>query len=414
MKRSFTLSKGRSRAIVAGICIFIFSAAISAQVTSVKLPKADSSASFQVKDSGSVVKMRLNGDGSLYNGGTFGTGTIPAQGAGTRLMWHPAKAAFRAGYVDGTQWDESNAGAYSIAMGYGTIASGLVSTAMGINTTASGQYSTALGCGTTASGQSSIAMGNLTTASGNYSTAMGYGDTARGNYSTATGFFSTASGLYSTAMGYRTTASGNYSTAMGTCVSTAGYEGSFVIGDNSTTTTKVSTAINQMTMRFAGGYRLFTNSSASWGAYLGAEENSWSALSDSTKKANFVKADHDYFLSSLSKLRLGSWNYKSQDAKNYRHYGPMAQEIYHFFGHDGKGAIGCDTLLASADMDGIMMICLQALEKRTGELQKANEKIAEHETRMHILEAKIEQLSRLVSASSTSNSKQLSLNISKE
>ena len=50
----------------------------------------------------------------------------------------------------------------------------------------------------------------------------------------------------------------------------------------------------------------------------------------------------------------------------------MAQEIYKYFGNDGLGTIGCDTLLASADMDGIMMICLQALEKRTEELKSRN------------------------------------------
>lgn len=45
----------------------------------------------------------------------------------------------------------------------------------------------------------------------------------------------------------------------------------------------------------------------------------------------------------------------------------MAQEIFHYFGKDDYGTIGNDTTLATADMDGIMMIALQALEKRTAE-----------------------------------------------
>jgi hypothetical protein len=49
----------------------------------------------------------------------------------------------------------------------------------------------------------------------------------------------------------------------------------------------------------------------------------------------------------------------------------MAQEIFHYFGTDKYGTIGNDTTIASADMDGIMMICLQALEKRTKELNDA-------------------------------------------
>ena len=338
MNRSFTFNKGRSRAILAGVCLVIFVVSLSAQVTSVKLPRADSLASFQVQDNGSATLLRLNGDGGFYVGGTAATGVIPVEGYGARLMWYPAKAAFRAGHTAkaGTEWDDANVGVYSTAMGNGTIASGI----------------------------SSTAMGNGTIASGSSSTAMGYQAVASGNYSTA--------------MGAVTMANGDASTAMGAYVSTAGYAGSFIIGDGGGLGMTNSSAANQMTMRFNGGYRLFTNSATTVGVSLATGANSWAVISDSTKKANFLKADHDYFLSSLAKLKLGSWNYKAQnaDAKQYRHYGPMAQEIYHYFGNDGKGTIGCDTLLASADMDGIMMVCLQALEKRTGELQKANDKIA--------------------------------------
>ena len=37
------------------------------------------------------------GDGGLIAIGTVGSGRIPTVGAGTRMMWYPAKAAFRAG-----------------------------------------------------------------------------------------------------------------------------------------------------------------------------------------------------------------------------------------------------------------------------------------------------------------------------
>jgi len=90
---------------------------------------------------------------------------------------------------------------YTIAMGYGTTASGSYSTAMGYDTTASGFYSTAMGCNTTASGTYSIAMGCNTTASGYRSTAMGYGTTASGFYSTAIGREIEAEGDYSVAIG---------------------------------------------------------------------------------------------------------------------------------------------------------------------------------------------------------------------
>jgi len=54
-----------------------------------------------------------------------GTGTIPATGAGTRLMWYPAKAAFRVGEINETQWDPTNVGDYSMAFGINTMASGV-------------------------------------------------------------------------------------------------------------------------------------------------------------------------------------------------------------------------------------------------------------------------------------------------
>ena len=100
--------------------------------------------------------VKLSG-GGLWIDGT--TGDTPTSGAGTRLMWIPAKGAFRAGVVTGTEWDVGNVGIASIAMAY--------------NTTASGTASVAMGDGTTASGAASVTMGRDTTAGGNYSVAAG-------------------------------------------------------------------------------------------------------------------------------------------------------------------------------------------------------------------------------------------------
>jgi DNA-binding transcriptional MerR regulator len=214
-------------------------------------------------------------------------------------------------------------------------------------------------------------------AKGTASTSLGVFTNASGYVSTAMGQSTTASGDYSTAMGRQTTASGYISTAMGYLVSTNSNYGSFIIGDESTSTTTNNTAGNQMMMRFDGGYRLYSKSDLSTGVSLASGGTSWGTISDSTKKEYYRKANGDYFLSSLSKLKLGSWNYNGMDPKNYRHYGPMAQEIYQYFGNDGIGTIGCDTILTTADMDGIMMICLQALERKTTELQNKNKELDE-------------------------------------
>jgi hypothetical protein len=143
------------------------------------------------------------------NGSVVATGTyniiadIGSLGAGTRMAWYPEKAAFRAGKVAGTQWDNSNVGTRSTAMGYNTTASGIYSTAMGSDSTASGGFSTALGYSTTASGDHSTAMGRNTTASGYWSTAMGYSTTASGDGSTAMGrdIKVDTTGLYSLGIG---------------------------------------------------------------------------------------------------------------------------------------------------------------------------------------------------------------------
>ena len=151
-------------------------------------------------------------------------GLPPVSGAGTRMMWYPGKAAFRAGHVgpndifgDGTAfWDEESIGRFSFASGYNTKAKGPFSTAMGHQAIAEGDFSTALGYVTVASGGISTAMGYQTKATGTYSTSMGWGTNASGAFSsTAMGFGNWAFGDASTAMGYKTVARGAASTSMG-------------------------------------------------------------------------------------------------------------------------------------------------------------------------------------------------------
>jgi asparagine synthetase B (glutamine-hydrolysing) len=55
---------------------------------------------------------------------------------------------------------------------------------------------------------------------------------------------------------------------------------------------------------------------------------------------------------------------------------PMAQDFFATFGHDGAGQIGSETTINSGDMAGILMIAVQALEKRTVELKQKEEQIA--------------------------------------
>ncbi len=340
------------------------------------------------------------GDGVLFEG--YSTGNIPAEGAGTRMMWYSGKSAFRAGSINGNQWDDINIGQYSTALGFNTTASGESTTAMGEETIASAKGATALGSQTTASGQFSTAMGSLTSASGNKSTAMGYSSEASGEASTALGYFAralgdkatalgdstTASGYASTAMGFKTRAKGNYSTTIGSFV-TANGVGTLMIGDKSVSAPLVNNANNRFVARFSNGYRFYTDAATSIGVKLDPGANSWSTISDSTKKENFKPIDGNTLLDKISKFKLTTWNYIGQNPAKYRHYGPMAQDFYSAFGNDGIGTIGNDTTIASADFDGINFTAIHALEKNTRNIQHVYEKLIKQNID---LEAKIQEI----------------------
>ncbi len=172
--------------------------------------------------------LEVSGGGVLFTG-TNGLGSIPIEGAGTRLLWYPAKAAIRAGQVTLDQWDDANIGVMSVGLGLNTTAAGSVSVALGHaakalaedsvalgrSTTAGGGQSTALGFGTQATGPGSTSMGVATTAGGHASTALGFGSRATQNSSTAMGTQTAAEGEQSTAMGQNTLASGTNSLALG-------------------------------------------------------------------------------------------------------------------------------------------------------------------------------------------------------
>jgi Head domain of trimeric autotransporter adhesin/Chaperone of endosialidase len=367
---------------------------------------------LQVVDSNVVFS--ATGDIPMSAGGTS------VSGAGRRMLWYPGKAAFRVGYVTNINWDQGFIGNYSFAAGYDTRASGFASVAMGVATAsgeysialghaplASGNYSTAIGYDVVASGINSVALGNSTTAkyngtamgylteaNGDFSTAMGHGSVADGDYSTAMGIGTKASGNTAIAMGREAIASGDYSIAIGSLVSTNGHDGALVIGDASSLTFMNAASNNSFRARFSNGYRFYTSSDLSTNAYLAAGDNAWSTTSDIRKKENFEEVNGEDALKKISAFHLGSWNYKSQDAKIFRHYGPMAQDFYAAFGKDDYGTIGNDTTINQADFNGVNFIAIEALEKRTEKIEQLEIKDRELETRNEQLEQELAMLKR--------------------
>ena len=107
--------------------------------------------------------LHVSGNTGLLVTGIFGDDVIlPQSGTGTRLMYIPSKAAFRAGHVLGDRWDNKYIGNYSIAMGYNPKASGEGSVALGgYQSIATGKNSVAIGgYENEAAGENSFAVGH--------------------------------------------------------------------------------------------------------------------------------------------------------------------------------------------------------------------------------------------------------------
>lgn len=109
-------------------------------------------------------KLTLDNDGGIMATGAVGSGAaLTTAGAGTRLIWYPAKAALRAGQVSNTQWNDTNIGNDSVAFGYNSFAPATKSTILG----GEGNQATLTGTGGTVHG------GLNNSVSGSYGTVVG-------------------------------------------------------------------------------------------------------------------------------------------------------------------------------------------------------------------------------------------------
>ena len=144
-------------------------------------------------------------DGFIVTG-TFGSGQDVAHNTNPQMFFNPKKAAFRAGLVDGTQWDSSNIGDYSFATGYNTTASGTYAFAANYATEATGDNSAAFGNQTKATGNAAFATGSETEAQGANTFTYGKSSIAGGDNSFAGGSSAEAPSVGEVAIGnYPTT-----------------------------------------------------------------------------------------------------------------------------------------------------------------------------------------------------------------
>ncbi len=234
--------------------------------------------------------------------------------------------------------------------------------------------------------------GNFTM-SGSSNTASGFNalsSNTTGGGNTASGFNAlsfNSTGSYNTASGVgalvnNTTGIHNTATGVGTLASNT-------IGDNNTAIGFFAdVATGNLTNATAIGWRAVVNGSnkirlGDTNVTVIEGEVPYTYTSDRNEKENFRSVDTEAVLTKLRGLSVTSWNYKGQDAKQFRHYGPVAQDFFAAFGHDAVGTIGTPPTITSGDLDGILMIAVQALEKRTDELKCEN---AQLKAKLEILE----------------------------
>ncbi len=281
-------------------------------------------------------QLEIGGTEGLLVTGAANQGTVRALGVGARLHWYPRKGAFRVGYAESSYWDDNgttttNLALYSIGMGYQPRATGTASVAIGAYNKATADYALALGS------------------------------------------YSTASASHAIAIGTQVVASGIYSIALGSGANTNGKDGSVVIGDDSYFQTAYSAADNQLTMRFSGGYRLWSSyPDSTAGVYMRHGQSGWSNYCNRDMKENFEPIDVEQILEKIGRMPITKWNYKKTDP-NEKYIGPTAQDFYAAFQLNGTDSLGINTI----SMDGINMAGIQALEKRTSEMKKSMEKIIE-------------------------------------
>jgi hypothetical protein len=265
--------------------------------------------------------------GGIYDGDPSGTG-VPAEGAGTRMMWYPRKGAFRAGLVSGTQWDAANIGDGSVAIGQ--------------DVRASASNAVAFGLRSVAAQQSSFAAGEDNVASGAASVALGYH------------------------------------------AHTNARQGSFVFSDRSSVDTLRAGVNHSANWRVSGGFRIFTTSNlitgvtiqsgasvSNWGQSNAVISTStgallttggvWQNASDVNRKHEFEDVSGEAVLAKLRDLPLTTWSYRVEP-DSVRHMGPTAQDFYAAFGLGTS-----DLSIGTVDADGVALVSAQALERRTTE-----------------------------------------------
>lgn len=216
----------------------------------------------------------------------------------------------------------------------------------------------AMGKGAQVLSKYAIAMGDAVVASGYCSFATGTRTEAKGNNSFAGGEDCASNYSNSLVYGQKCYTYGSNAIALG--YSTLAKTASFAFSDASSEEL-LEAEENTFTVRASKGVFLYSSGDLHSGVSLAPGAGAWATLSDRSKKENFKSLDAEDVLQQICSLPVTRWNYKTQ-SKDVLHIGPMAQDFYKAF---RLGGIGNDTTITTSDMDGITLLGIQALEKRS-------------------------------------------------
>jgi trimeric autotransporter adhesin len=325
------------------------------------------------------------GDFKVYQNGSFvatgnlGIGTSPMEGQGYRTSWYTYKGAFRSGYAD-NEWNDANTGFFSWAGGSNSTASGLYSFSFGDTNFARSTSSIAFGSGNEVKGAAGFSAGSGNRVCDTYGVAFGNRAISGGPIladSNCDPETFNIRGLAAVALGYNVTADQDHSFALGKYASNNGFSGTFVWSDGSATAsadTFRNVANNEFAARASGGFRFRTNLTGTTGCNLPAGSGVFNCTSDLNQKEHFSTVDGETVLKNIASMPIEGWNYKDDPVKT-RHLGPTAQDFFAAFGLGGS-----DKTIGLLDIDGINMLAIQALEKRTREVQALKTRVAQLET----------------------------------
>ena len=279
---------------------------------------------------GGVSFIHDSGTENTFIGASAGTLSLTGTGNTGAGMWT----------LSGVTRGNYNTAAGGAALRYNTTAG--QNTAVGISALQTQSFSntdTAWNSDNTAVGFHAL-LSNQPTASTNGIQNTAIGSTALRNNST--GAYNTAGGY--SALAGNTTGAFNTAIGVGADVTSGGLNNATAIGYGAKATASDMVRIGNGAVTVIQGQVAFT------------------ASSDRNKKENLRDVNAQEILAKLRGMSVTSWNYIGHDPKEFRHYGPMAQDFFAAFGRDEVGAIGTETTINSGDIAGILMIGLKGLD----------------------------------------------------